>query len=199
MKIEEARSLYHAQIMTFHDKQLELAKQKEELEKKMKTTPNGSEVYANEAAVLELSTQAVDEKLSEYQKYMEKLMEQWSGISNMVSSKQQGEAMSEYVEDIGKILEVARRIMKGGIVPATDEKKLMDYSMEMYQAAKNIGAMMRRKEREEYDSLWDDDEEEKEYDDPIETADNAEAFADGPQIVDVAEVAAGFPETADVL
>lgn len=187
MKIEEARSLYNTQILAYHERQLELAKQKEELERKIKTTQNGSEVYANEAAVLELTTQAVDEKLSEYQKYMEKLMEQWSGIANMVSSKQQGEAMSEYVEDIGKILEVARRIMKGGIVPPSDEKKLMDYSMEMYQAAKNIGAMMRKKEREEYDSLWDD-EEEKEYDDPIETADNAEAFADGPQIVDVAEM-----------
>ena len=41
-------------------------------------------------------------------------------------------------------MEVARRIMKGGIVPPTDEKKLMEYSMELYQAAKNIGALVKK-------------------------------------------------------
>jgi len=72
-------------------------------------------------------------------------------------------------------------------VPASDEKKLMEFSMEMYQAAKNIGAMA--KEKEEYDTLWEE-EEEKEYEDPNEVADNTEAFAEGPEIVDVAETMA---------
>ena len=81
---------------------------------------------------------------------------------------------------------VARRLMKGAIVPATDERKLMEYSMELYQAAKNMGAMAKQKEKEEYDSLWGE-EEEKEYEDPTEVADNTEAFADGPAIVDVAD------------
>ena len=119
---------------------------------------------------------------------MNKLMEQWAATANMVSSEQQGDAMEEYVEDLGKIMEVARRLMKGGIVPAADEKKLMEYSMEMYQAAKNIGAMA--KEKEEYDSLWEDEEEKKEYDDPGEVADNTETFAAGPEIVDVADTIA---------
>ena len=188
MKIEEARQLYSMQIKSYREQQTVLYKQKQELEKKINTTPDGKNVYANEAAVLELTIEAVDEKQNEYQDYMNKLMEQWAATANMVSSEQQGDAMEEYVEDLGKIMEVARRLMKGGIVPAADEKKLMEYSMEMYQAAKNIGAMA--KEKEEYDSLWEDEEEKKEYDDPGEVADNTETFAAGPEIVDVADTIA---------
>ncbi len=182
MKIEEARTIYHAQIMACRDQKNELVKQREELQKKMDMTKEGNTVYAEEAATLELSIQQVDKKQDAYQQYMDKLLEKWSAVVNMESSKQQGEAMQEYVEDIGKILEVARRIMKGGIVPATDEKKLMDYSMEMYQAAKNIGAMMRNKEREEYKSLWEDDEEETECVDPMEVADQTEAVPGAPEV-----------------
>ena len=95
--------------------------------------------------------------------------------------------MEESMVDLGKIMEVARRIMNGGIVPPTDEKKLMEYSMELYQAAKNIGALM-KKEKEEYDSLWEENEEKEVAANPMETADNAEAFADGPAIVEVEKV-----------
>lgn len=189
MKILEARQLYNSQIKSYQEQKLTLCKQKQELESKMNATPDGKNVYANEAAVLELTIQAVDEKQSEYMDYMEKLLEQQTSIMDMVSSKQQGEAMKEYAEDIGKIMTVARRLMNGDIVPATDEKKLMEYSMELYQAAKNIGAMMQRKEREEYDSLWED-EEKKEYEDPLETANNTEAFGAGPEVVNVADTVA---------
>lgn len=116
---------------------------------------------------------------------MNELTEQWAAKANMVSAEQQGDAMKEYVEDLGKIMEVARRIMKGGIVPATDEKKLMEFSMELYQSAKSIGAMIRNRDKEEYDSLWEV-EEEKEYEDPMEAADNTEALSEGPEIIDVA-------------
>jgi len=81
--------------------------------------------------------------------------------------------------------------MKGGIVPPTDEKKLMEYSMELYQAAKNIGALA-KKEKEEYKSLWDDEEKKAPEEDPTEVADNAEAFASGPEIVEVADTMAGI-------
>lgn len=193
MKIDEARKLYSSQIKSYHDQQMVLAKQKKELEHKINMTPNGKSVYANEAAVLELSIEAVDEKQTEYKDYMEKLLEQWSATANMVSAEQQGDAMEEYAEDLGKIMEVARRIMKGDIVPASDEKKLMEHSMEMYQAAKNIGAMVKQKEREEHDSLWKD-EEKKEYEDPMEVANNTEAFAEGPEVVEVADTMASAVE-----
>lgn len=185
MKIEEARQLYGMQIKSYHEQQILLQQQKKELEQKINTTPDGKTVYANEAATLELTIEAVNEKQDEYKDYMNKLLEQWAATANMVSAEQQGDAMKEYAEDMGKIMEVARRIMKGGIVPASDEKKLMEFSMEMYQAAKNIGAMA--KEKEEYDTLWEE-EEAKEYEDPMEVADQTEAFAEGPEIVDVAEI-----------
>lgn len=190
MKIAEARQLYNAQISAYREQQVALSKQKQELEEKMDSVPDGKTIYANEAAILELTIKAVDEKQAEYKGYMEKLLEQWTLKANMISAEQQGEAMEEYVKDIGKIMEVARRLMKGAIVPATDEKKLMEYSMEMYQAAKNIGAMAKREKREEYDSLWEDEEEKTERVDPLKSADNMEAFSEGPEIVDVADTMA---------
>jgi len=125
MKIVEARQLYSTQIKAYREQQVALSKQKQELEEKMNSVSDGKSIYANEAAVLELTIKAVDEKQAEYKDYMSQLMEQWSATANMVSAKQQGEAMADYVEDLGKLMEVARRIMKGAIVPAADEKKLM--------------------------------------------------------------------------
>ncbi|MCI9436056.1 MAG: hypothetical protein HFH85_02605 [Lachnospiraceae bacterium] len=94
---------------------------------------------------------------------------------------------------MAKIMEVARRIMRGAIVPAADEKKLMEYSEEMYQTAKSIGAMVQRQKREKYDSLWED-EEEKAYDDHREAAENGEVMYEGPHVVEPAAVAASAVE-----
>ncbi len=189
MKIEEARQTYRTQIKAYQEQKLALAKQRQSLQHKMDANPDGKDTFSQEAATLELTYNAVSEKQAEYQDYMSRLMEQWAATANMVSAEQQGDAMAEYAQDMGKIMEVARRLMKGDIVPATDEKKLMEFSMELYQSAKNIGMLAKREEREEHDSLWGD-EEEKEYEDPIEAADNTEAFGDGPEIVDVADTMA---------
>lgn len=194
MKIEEARQQYSTQIKAYQEQKLLLAKQKQELEQKMRTTPDGENVFAKEAATLELTYQAVSKQQEEYHNYMKKLTEQWVAAANMVSSKQQGEAMKEYVEDLGKIMEVARRLMKGGIVPASDEKKLMEYSYELYQAAKNIGALA--KEKEKYKSLWEEEEEKEEPEDPLEVADNTEAPSGEPQIVEVEELMAASASEA---
>ena len=193
MKIAEARQLYSTQIKAYHEQHTALYKQKKELEEKMKSEENGTITYANEAATLELSIKAVEEQKNQYQEYMDKLLQQWNGIANMEVAKQQGEAMEESMVDLGKIMEVARRIMNGGIVPPTDEKKLMDYSMELYQAAKNIGALT-KKEKEEYESLWEEEEDKQVPDDPTEIADGTEAFADGPAIVEVADTMASVSD-----
>ncbi len=188
MKISEVRIQYSHQIKSYREQQVLLANRKKELEQKIRATSDGVTIFANEAATLELQMNAVNEKQSEYKDYMEKLMEQWAAVANMESAKQQGEAMEEYAIDMAKIMEVARRFMKGGIVPAEDEKKLMEYSMEHYQAAKNIGALA--KEREEYDTLWEEEPKEGEPADPMEVADNTEAYATGPEIIDVADTMA---------
>lgn len=193
MKIIEARKAYGAQILEYRNKTQELSKKKDELEKKMDLTIDGKVVYEKEAAILELTLDRVRKKQDEYQKYMEQLNLQWTGIMNMEASTQQAEAAEEYYEDLGKIMEVARRIMKGGIVPPQDEKKLMEYSMELYQAAKNIGALEQQKKKEEYDSLWEE-EEKKTPADPMEIADQSTAIGGAPPIIDAAEVAASAGE-----
>ena len=188
MKIKEARQAYGAQISSYRDQLQQLQKQKEELEKRSKLIIDGKVIYEKEAAVLELTMDKVTKKKEEYQKYMEILNQQWAGIANMEASRQQADAAEEYYEDMGKIMEVARRIMKGGIVPPQDEKKLMEYSMELYQAAKNIGSVEQQKKREEYDSLWEEKTENKVVEDPMETANNAAAPAGAPAVIEVSEV-----------
>ena len=185
MKIGEAKQTYGFQIKEYFNKQKELDAEKKALDRKIKTTENGAVVFQNEAAILELRYNAVSDKRQEYQDHMDKLLEQWANVANMVSSEQQGDAMADAAEEIGKIMEVAKRIMHGDKVPATDEKKLMEYDWKLYSMAKNAAAMLEMQEmRKEHKSLWED-EEEKTYADPMEVADNTEAFADGPEVVDV--------------
>ncbi len=188
MIISEARQVYGGQIKAYREQQMILEKKKKELEKKLEDTKDDKDIYVKEAAILELTTEAVIKKKEEYETYMEKLQEKWAAVSNMVASDQQADAMKEYVEDLGKIMEVARRLMKGGIVPPDDEKKLMEYSMELYQAAKNIGSMA--KEREEYESLWKEEEGGEDPVDPTKAADQSQAPSGGPAIVDVADTMA---------
>ena len=190
MKIGEAKVIYRNQISAYQEQKNILAKQKQALEEKMKHDPEAKKLFAEEAATLELTIDALDKKQSEYQDYMSKLNAQWAGQVNALTAKQQSEAMEEYNQDLMKVMEVARRLMKGAIVPPQDEKKLMEYSMELYQAAKNIGALSKQKEKEEYDSLWDEKEDKSVPEDPTEVADNKEAFTSGPAIVDVADTMA---------
>ena len=192
MKVAEARSTYSAQLRSYHEQKFKLAKQRQELDEKIKTTENGSVIYANEAATLELVYNAVEEKQNEYQEYMDQLMGQWNAKFNEVASKQQADAAKEYGEEMGKLITVARRIMHGDIVPQSDEKKLMEFDRDLYQMAKNIGMLAKMKDKKEYDSLWD--EEKKEYEDPMEAANEEEAFASGPEIVSVEDtIAAAAP------
>lgn len=195
MKIEQARAAYNYQIKSYHEQIHILTEKKQKLDEQIKKDPNGQELWGEEAATLELTINKLDEKNSQYKDYMEKLMEQWSNIANLESAKQQGEAMAEYAEDMGKIMEVARRLMKGDIVPPSDERRLMEFDDELYQAAKNIGRMRKRlEEQKEHESLWED-EEPKEYEDPIEVANNTEAFGTGPEIVSVEETMASVEVT----
>lgn len=185
MKIGEAKQTYGVQIKEYFNKQKELDAEKKALDRKIKTTENGAVVFQNEAAILELQYNAVSDKRQEYQDYMDKISEQWANVANMVSAEQQGDAMADAAKELGKIMLVAKRIMHGDKVPATDEKKLMEYDWKLYSMAKNAAAMLEMQEkRKEHKSLWED-EEEKTYADPMEVADNTEAFGDGPAVVDV--------------
>ena len=93
--------------------------------------------------------------------------------------------MQEYAEDMAKCLEIARRISRGDRVPAQDEKRLMDFNMDIYKMAKEIAAINMDKEHKEWDSLWGD-EEEKEYEDPREASENAETNVGMPEGMETA-------------
>lgn len=187
MKIGEAQQIYREQVKAYREQKAVLSKQLQDVQSRIKYSSNGQ--YESEAAVLELTLDALNEKQTEYQDYLNALSYQYCAYWNAAVAEQQADAAEEYAVNLGKILEVARRIMKGGTVPAEDEKKLMEYSTEMYQTAKSIGSMVQRQKKEKYDSLWED-EEEKEYDDPQETAENAEASSGGPSVVDAADIVA---------
>ncbi len=60
--------------------------------------------------------------------------------------------------DLGKIMEIARRIARGDSVPPRDEKKLMEYSVELYQMAKSAAMLSRRKKHKKHKSLFDEEE-----------------------------------------
>ncbi len=193
MKIGEAQEIYRQQVRAYQKEKASVSKQLQNLRRRMEVHTEGREQYESEAATLELTLDALKEKQEEYQDYLSDLTEQYCAYWNAAVSEQQADAAEEYAVDMAKIMEVARRIMRGAIVPAADEKKLMEYSEEMYQTAKSIGAMVQRQKREKYDSLWED-EEEKAYDDPREAAENGEVMYEGPHVVEPAAVAASAVE-----
>ena len=191
MTVGEARQAYSMQLKSYNVQKCKLAQQKSDLEMKIKTTENGSVVFANEAAALELTYNAVAEKQNEYQNYMDQLMEQWDTKFNEIATQQKVEAEKEGFEDLARIMTVARRLMHGDIVPQSDEKKLMEYDSDLYQMAKNAQmiAQIREKDRKKHESLWED-EEKKEQVDAMEEAEGQEAFAAGPEIVAVEDTMA---------
>lgn len=77
--------------------------------------------------------------------------------ANARAAKQQTEAAEEQWEKMAKALEIARRISKGGRVPPQDEQFLLEFSQEMYMAAKM--AAMLAKEHKDEDSVLEEEEE----------------------------------------
>lgn len=185
MKVGDALAAYRAERKNIVQQRRELYSQKESLERRINTTPDGAERYADEAATLELSINSVNQRFEENLGVLNQLTEQAAAVWNAETARQQADVMEDYAIEMGKIMEVAHRIARGAIVPATDEKKLLDYSFELYQAAKSMGAMAQmQKKREKYDSMWnDEDEEEQQEYDPAGKAYNAETDIMPPETV----------------
>jgi hypothetical protein len=181
MKICEARPTYYQNRRELVDQMRDLHKQKENAESAYRVT--GDSKFSDQAASLELSIKATDEAFRENQAVLDSIAEQHAAIWNMEVSKQQGDAMKEEMENMGKIMTVFRRLAHGDTVPLSDEKKLAEYDEKMYTMAKNMQAMARQleKEHEDHDSLWEN-EEKKEYPDPGEVADNSEYTGPLPDI-----------------
>ncbi len=194
MKICEARPTYYQNRRTLVDQLRTLSKQKEKAEASYRVT--GDSKFSEEAATLELNIKDTEKAFEENQAVLDSIAEQHAAVWNMEVSKQQGDAMKEEMENMGKIMTVFRRLAHGDTVPLSDEKKLAEYDEKMYTMAKNMQAMARQleKEHEDHDSLWED-EEKKEYPDPGEVADNSEYAGPLPDI-QIPEVAP--PETGEI-
>lgn len=180
MKISEAQAKYRTYRQDLIDQRKKLVNQRDAAQKKYEAT--GAAEFSEEAATLQLSIDATNEAFDKNQKVLDSLAEQYAAVWNGEVAKQQADAAEDMAVELSKIMTVARRIMKGDIVPYTDEKKLMEYNSDLYQMAKNAQMLHMMEERKKYKSLWEDEEENSVQYDPQDKADNAEAQGELPEI-----------------
>lgn len=195
MKIGEAQKAYRQQLSLLRGEKRDFVKQREENRKKMeeaqkKSEEQGvtfelSEAYLQREKELQEKIDELSGQIDKNEKTLDELIEQEVGIFNSVAAEQQGDAMKEYGEEMAKCLEIARRLSRGDRVPAQDEKKLMDFNMEIYKMAKEMAAINMEGKHKEWESLWGE-EEEKEYEDPFEASQNAETNVGMPEGMETA-------------
>ena len=142
----------------------------------------GDSEWAKQAASLQLSYEKTDKLFEDNQKILDGLMDQYTAAWNMEVARAEADPETGVAATLGKIMTTVARMCAGDKVPASDEKKVMEYDSDMYAKAKQAQMIMASmKERQkEYDSLWDD-EEGGEYD-REKAADNTEAAGDLPDI-----------------
>lgn len=195
MKIGDAQKAYRQQLGLLRGQKNDFVKQREENRKKMeearkKSEEQGvtfelSEAYLEREKELQEKIDELSGQIKNNEKTLDDLIEQEVGIFNSMVAEQQGDAMKEYGEEMAKCLEIARRISRGDRVPAQDEKKLMDFNMDIYKMAKEMAAINMEGEHKEWESLWGE-EEEKEYEDPFEASQNAETNVGMPEGMEMA-------------
>lgn len=175
MKINEMKSAYSAQVQS-------LWAQKQSLTQTLKEQEKGS-VSNFDRVELSKELKKVDAEYRAAQKGMESVMMMETAIQNSEVSRQQVKAMEKAAKMMSKMMEIYRRIASGGRVPPEDENALMNYSKELYMAAKTAAMMQEDKERKKYDTLLDEEDQSGEG----ENADSAGGEAD-------AVMAAAAPE-----
>lgn len=195
MKIGEAQKAYRQQLSFLRGQKRDYVNQQKENREKMeqarkKSEEQGvtfelSEAYLEREKELQEKIDELSGQIKKDEKTLDDLIEQEVGIFNSIVAEQQGDAWKEYGEEMAKCLEIARRIGRGDHVPAQDEKKLMDFNMEIYQMAKEMAAMNMEEKHKEWESLWGE-EEEKEYEDPFEASQNAETSVGMPEGMEAA-------------
>lgn len=204
MKINEAQKIYRQQLSFLRGQKSDYVKQQKENREKLeearkKSEEKGvtfelSEAYMEREKELQEKIDELSGQIKNNEKTLDDLIDQEVGIFNSIVSEQQADAMKEYGEEMAKCMEIARRISRGDHVPAQDEKKLMDFNMDIYKMAKEMAAVNMDKEHREWDSLWGE-EEEKEYEDPFEASQNAETNVEMPEGMEAAVSAEAPAET----
>ncbi len=150
MKIQDAQKAYSAQLNTLRNKKQALTKLLKDNENNLSGAQNFDRVEISR----ELSI--VDAQYEATKGVMEDIIATKTAIHNGEVAKQQSEVLAEAADEIVKIMEIYRRIASGGEVPHRDAQRLMEYSKELYMAAKTA-AMMKQGEGEKYDSLFEDE------------------------------------------
>lgn len=175
MKIGEATRIYSEQISKLREKRSELLDKKKALE-------NGEiEMTDEEVKALGKSLDRVDVQYEKASEIMGSINEQKNLLYNAEASKRTGDAMAEKAQNDAKCLEIARRIARGDKVPPKDEEKLLEFSAEMYQVAKNMAIMADKEKSREHKSLWDDEDENDRSEQSVdEVVDNMECSVTMP-------------------
>ena len=122
--------------------------------------PTGEESVEAAGVTLEISEDG-KAKQSDSQNQMRQDDTQWLQKWAQEMYKQQAEAAdknSKAFDDVAKAMEIARRIARGDIVPLKDEKKLIEFSADLYQVAKASAAINANKKHKKYDSLYDEED-----------------------------------------
>jgi len=81
-----------------------------------------------------------------------------SELQEMAEELRKASKEESPAEEMGKMLEVARRIANGDRVPSKDEQALMEYNRDLYQAAKAAAVLHADEKHKTYDSMWEEEE-----------------------------------------
>lgn len=129
---------------------------------------SSSEGFLNETAAADSQDAGVTVEISEDGKALQNGVRkqqgddaQWMLKWAQEMYKQQAEASdkaSKAIDDVAKAMEIARRISRGDIVPPRDEKKLIEFNADLYQAAKAAAVANANRKHKKYKSLYDEDE-----------------------------------------
>lgn len=175
MKIRDAKQAYAAHRHELWQKREALAKVLKEQEQHPLTSAFDRVELSRELSLLDAQYDAVDKALTG-------ITATESKIFGEECNRRQADTMAKAAEDMVKIMEVYRRIASGAKVPSKDEKKLMDYDFKLYMAAKQAALLAQRNE-EEYDSLWEDEENAAEQKTAEDAAGDAEIAVPHPSAV----------------
>lgn len=170
MKIGEATKIYSAKLRDINDQRNALYEKKKALEQ------GKIEMTDDEVKALSKAIDRIELKRDNASKAMEGINTQKTFLQEAESSKRAGEAAAKQAENYSKCLEVARRIARGDKVPLKDEQKLLEFSSEMYQMAKNMASVAQQNEKvKKHKSLWKDEDENQQPEKSVEeVVDNME-------------------------
>lgn len=126
---------------------------------KVQDTTGKEIVLSDEEDVLVLTEKAGKQLVKDRREHNGMLQQK----AELAAQKTQDAANEKIAKDNAKVMAVYRAMVKGDVVPASDERKLQEYDKDLYQAAKMAQSMARLRdkqaERRRHDSQWNEKEE----------------------------------------